>query len=320
MNESKAKLVIGFITYGESTAKYLPYFLPSLQAQTFKDYKIVVIDNTEIEQNKNLEYIKNNYPEIDFAWAGENLGFARAYNRMIKRAVDLGAEYFLALNADMLLLPETIEKILTAIDKDLVLGSVSPKIFKWDFENKQTTDIIDTCGIIVKPSLQFFDLGQGEKDEGQFNQSAILGPSGAASLFRLSALEKIKEGRQYFDEHFFMYKEDCDLAMRLNLKNYKSKLVPGAIIYHDRTVFGQGESILERIKSRQSKSRQVKVWSFLNQQLLYCKYWMTLGVKDGFRLIWQQCLLLGYIIILEPYLLLKLVKLAKIRRGLAYYK
>ncbi|MEA3463693.1 MAG: glycosyltransferase, partial [Patescibacteria group bacterium] len=90
-------LIIGFITYGKSTAKYLPYFLPSLKKQTFNNFKIIAFDNTENSDNENINYIKNNHPELEILRAGENIGFARAYNRMINKAVEMNAEYFLAI-------------------------------------------------------------------------------------------------------------------------------------------------------------------------------------------------------------------------------
>ena len=65
------RLYIGFITYGENTAKYLPYFLPSLKNQTFKDFKILAIDNSEIQENDNAKYIKENFSEIDLKWVAK---------------------------------------------------------------------------------------------------------------------------------------------------------------------------------------------------------------------------------------------------------
>ena len=51
-------LTIGFITYGKSAAKYLPYFLPSLQKQTFQDFQILVIDNNEEQDHESNQLIK----------------------------------------------------------------------------------------------------------------------------------------------------------------------------------------------------------------------------------------------------------------------
>ena len=98
------KLAIGFITYREQTAKYLPYFLPSL----FKalagdiDYKIFCWDNSENDKS-NIEFIVSNYPEIKIIKSEKNIGFAAAYNKMIDEAKKLGAEYFLVINPDTIL-------------------------------------------------------------------------------------------------------------------------------------------------------------------------------------------------------------------------
>ena len=59
----------------------------------------------------------------------------------------------------------------------------------------------------MKPGLKFYDLGQGEEDRGQYDKFDIIAPGGAAGLFRLNLLKKIKEKDAYFDPEFFMYKD-----------------------------------------------------------------------------------------------------------------
>lgn len=317
MLEKNGKIWVGFIAYGESTLKYLPFFLNSLASQIGVELKVVAVDNTETD-TANLEYLKTR-PEIEVISSGKNLGFGKAYNLMIKRAVASGADYFFVVNPDIVLEQNAISALAKRLSTDEKLGSVCPKLKRWDFEQDQKTDYIDSCGIVLKPALQFFDLGQGEPDKGQHDAAEILGPSGAAALFRLSALDNVKEGEQYFDEHFFMYKEDCDLDMRLSLGGYRSLLVPEAVGYHDRTAFGYGEGAIARIRSRRAKSRRVKSWSFVNQQLLYCKYWRLLDLASKMRLARQQCALLAYIAVLEPYLLLELPQIVIKRRDLRFY-
>ncbi len=317
MPENKHKIWVGFITYGESTFKYLPYFLDSLAKQAGVELRVVAVDNTE-SGTTNLDYLKLR-PEVEVLSFGANLGFGKAYNLMISRAAAQGAEYFFVTNPDVILEPDAIRLMAEALDAEPLSSSACPKLKRWDFAKGEMTGYIDSCGIVLRPSLQFFDLGQGEADNGQYDQAEILGPSGAAGLFRVKSLEAVKENGQYFDEHFFMYKEDCDLDMRLSLAGGRSTLVPGAVAYHDRTAAGHGEGVISRIGSRRSKSRQVKIWSFVNQQLLYCKYWRTLGFSGKIGLIKQQCQLLAYVCLLEPYLLLQLPQLVIKRRGLKYY-
>lgn len=302
MEKKTPKLVVGFVTYGESTAKYLPYFLDSLKKQTFKDSDVLVVDNSPQVDNPNLEYLKN-HSFIEVIASGENRGFARAYNILIKEAAKRGAEYFLTLNPDMLLEPEAIEGLVTTMDNDKSLGSAAPKILKWDFKNNAKTSILDTCGIKIKKNLTFFDTGQAEEDQGLFDNKEMLGPSGAAGIYRMSALEEVKEGENYFDEMMFMYKEDCDLAYRMRLAGYRSICVGGSVFYHDRTASGKGEGILKVALNRKKKSRQVKKWSFFNQQIIFIKYWNIQTWPRKMAILWYQLKALVFILLFEQYLL-----------------
>jgi len=320
MKEYKIKLVIGFITYGKSTARYLPYFLSSLKAQTYQDYKVVVIDNSERKENENVSYINKNFPNIELTWAGGNIGFAKAYNKMISSCVKTGVQYFMVINPDIILEPDAIAKLVKALDNDNKLGSVCPKILRWDFKNNKKTNIIDSCGIKLKPGLNFIDIGQGQVDQGQYNNIKIIGPSGAAGMYRLRALAKVKEGDNYFDELMFMYKEDCDLVYRLYLAGYKSRCVSEAIIYHDRTAAAKGESDWQVALNRKRKDRKVKVWSFLNQQIIFAKYWNLQRFRLKLAIILYQIKILIFILLFEQYLLGQLIELWKIRKKIKIYQ
>jgi GT2 family glycosyltransferase len=228
---------------------------------------------------------------------------------MIRKAKDLGAEFYLALNADMILGPDALEKIMIAMEGDKELGSLAPKIRQWDFEQKNKTSKIDSCGIVEISALRFKDLGQGEEDIGQYDSAEIIGPSGAAALYRLSALEAAKEGEGAFDENMFMYEEDCDLAYRLRLYGYKSKLAPDAIIYHDRTAGAKGTSNWQVAKNRKNKSRNIRARAFLNKHIIFVKYWRTLKTKEKLEVLWFAGRMFIFAIIFEQYLLKEYIKL-----------
>ena len=346
-SKQNMKLAIGFITYKEITAKYLPYFLPSL----FKalagdiDYKIFCWDNSENDKS-NIEFIVSNYPEIKIIKSEKNIGFAAAYNKMIDEAKKLGAEYFLVINPDTILELEAIKNFVEVMEKDKTLGSASPKVLKWDFSEDKKTDIVDTCGIRLKTGLRFIDLGQGEKDRGQYDKTEILGPSGAVGIYRMSALEKITSplapltspprptrfacegGRatplpacadrlvrrgdvKYFDELMFMYKEDCDLAYRLNLAGFKAKLAPEAIIYHNRPFSSAKTGFMAFFRGRKGKSEQVKKWSFLNQHIIFLKYWHLQGFLSKIVIILRILAIFVFALLFEPYLLGQYRELSK---------
>lgn len=296
------KLIIGFILFDDITAKYLEQFLDSLQKQSWQDFTILAIDHSQKKDNKNRNIFNKLYPQASIEWPGKNLGFAAGYNRLIERASKFGAEYFLALNVDTIHDSNMLQNLVSAMDKAYDLGSVSPKIKRWDFAGKKKTADIDSCGIVLRPGLKFVDLGTGQIDKGQFDEAEILGPSGAAAFYRMSALESVKEKTGYFDERMFMYKEDCDLDYRLHLAGFKSQCIGSAVIYHDRTVTTSGESVVAASKARGTKSKQVKIWSFRNQLLIYKKHWHSQNIKNKIIIIFRLIAQSFYIIIKERYL------------------
>ena len=327
MESNNIKLVIGFITYGKSTAKYLPYFLPSLKNQEFKDFSILCFDNSEEEANENVKYIKENYLEIEIMRMGNNLGFAKAYNKMIERASELSAEYFLALNPDIKLESDAVLNMIKVLENGKELGSVCPKILQWNFNENPANDgaskkinIIDSCGIKQLSALNFYDLGQSEEDKGQCDNREILGSSGAAGMYRMSALKKIKERDDYFDELMFMYEEDCDLAYRLKIAGFKSKCINDAIIYHDRTVEAKGQSNIKIALNRKNKPKTIKRLGFLHKHIIFIKYWKRQSIKEKLEILWYAFKMFIFALLFEQYLLKEYINLWKIRKKIIIYK
>ncbi|MFH0951010.1 MAG: glycosyltransferase family 2 protein [bacterium] len=315
---SSHKLTIGILTYGQVTAPYLPSFLSSLLAQDCKDWQILVLDNSEQADNSNVQFLQD-YPQIDYQWAGSNLGFAQGHNILIDKAIAWGAKYYLALNVDIILESDAISQLLKAMEADEKLGSVSPKVLRWDFAHQTKTKQIDSCGIKQLSGLHFIDLGQGQIDAGQYDQASILGPSGCIALYRLSALQQVKEGKNYYDPAFFMYKEDVDLACRLQLAGWQSKLVPTALIYHDRTIASSGYHWWQIIKARQGHNHLNKQYSFLGQLILFYKYWPWQNFWQKIIIISRLKIMLGYALFFERYLLGEWPKFKAIRPQLKRY-
>ena len=318
MVRKNKKLTISFITYGKSTSKYLPYFLDSLFKQSYSDFNILAIDCTDDGDKSNLE-ILNKYPQINVIQKGKNLGFAKSYNFMINEAVRKGAKFFLAINPDMILDKRAIEEMLDVIIVDDRLASVAPKIYKWNFKENapvsddEKTNVIDSFGIKLKSGLRFFDIGQGKFDQGQFDNQKILGPSGAAAMYRVKALEEVKFDNQYFDELMFMYKEDCDLAYRLFLAGYKSALAVESKIYHDRTANAIGENKLLIALNRKNKNRQIKKWSLSHHLIIIKKFWKIQSFINKIAIIWYILLMFIFSLIFEQYLLKEFFKVFKIK-------
>lgn len=278
------KIVIGFISYNQSSFKYLPFFLPSLKEALDNldfDYHLLALDNSDsFEGNKsyiNDFFEKNNLTDKgDILSLGFNSGFAKGFNFLIKKAIDLNSELFMAINPDVILEKDSISKLVEKFQlksKEEKISSVGPKILNWDFVNNRKTRIIDSLGIGMSSKHYFFDIKQGDEDNSSFCEERVFGISGAAVVYSLEALKDVafNNGKflEFFDELMFMYKEDIDLAYRLNLAGWKSFLVSDSIIYHDRSLSTQSYGFFNLIFGKKNGFR---VLSYFNQMIIFLKF------------------------------------------------
>ena len=87
---------------------------------------------------------------------------------------------------------------------------------------------INSTGICISRSGAAWDRGMFEPDRGQYDlEEEVFGPCAGAALYRKEMLEEIG----LFDEDFFLYMEDVDLAFRGRLAGWKCIYVPEAKVY-----------------------------------------------------------------------------------------
>jgi len=309
-----------------TTSKYLPYFLPNIKSQDYKNLKLIFVDNSPNEDNLNVKHIKKFYPDAEIIRPGFNTGFGKANNLMIRRALEFGADYFFATNIDMVYEPGAVAELVNVMMKSPQIGSATCKVKRWNFKEKDgdaggRTNFLDTAGIAITKEHRFIDRGQGEIDHGQFDiEEEIFGPSGAVAIYNMRALEDVaflnEEGKnEYFDELMFMYKEDVDLAYRLQSAGYKSLYTPTAVIYHDRTIEAKGKGLIDIVRGRFRKSRKIKEWSWLNHHIILKKM-VDKDYPAGIRAKtwWYELKSNAFVIFFEPYLIKQWWQLFTLRK------
>ncbi|MEZ7821131.1 MAG: glycosyltransferase family 2 protein [Patescibacteria group bacterium] len=263
------KVSINIVIY--NGLKYIKPCFDSILNQSFKDFEIIAIDNNSSDNS--IKFIKENYPSIRLIQNAENVGFAKAHNQ----AINLNnSDYILVTNQDIVLEYDFLEKLVTFMDNNLNYGSCGGKLMKMIINEQsiiQKTNVIDCIGLDHSKGYRFFNLGEGSKDIGQFNKDTdIFGVTGALALYRRSSLEKIKDANSYFDERFFMYKEDIDLAWRLNNNNLNSRYISNALAYHERGFSGNNnQNIVEKIKRKNKDKEFLAHLSYRNHLLMLDK-------------------------------------------------
>ncbi len=299
----KEKISVIIIHY--NTPEYLKGCIDAIFSQSYENIEIIFIDNNSPDKT-GMNFVKEKYDHLKnfkLIYNIKNLGYAKAANQGIKMATD--AKYIVITNPDILYTKDYFKKCVERIKADPKTASITGKVYKYDFDRDKKTDIIDTVGLFAYKNRRFIDDGQGLVDEGQFDkEKEIFGVSGACPLYTKEALEDVKINNEYFDEDFFMYKEDVDLAWRLKIYGWKSLYYPKAIAYH-----GRGTGVHRRffnkelLKVRDRLSKFQKHHSFRNQHLMQAKNEFFINfIRDFFPIMGRKFLMLIYITFKEPYL------------------
>jgi len=271
------KVSVQIVTF--DSAADISACLDSLEVQTANDFRVRILDNASSDNT--LELVQGR--TVDLITSDRNTGFAAAHNRLART---YPAPYILFLNPDTVLEPDFIENLTTALDGEERAGSATGKLLRMDGQT------IDSTGIIMTRNQRHLDRGAGEIDNGQYDRpESIFGPSGAAALYRYGCLEDVAIGGEFFDEDFFAYREDADLAWRCQLMGWDSLYVPKAVARHLRLVTPERRSEVSQAINRHS----VK-----NRFLLRINN-MTAGLyfRDFWQITVRDLVVIGYVILQE---------------------
>lgn len=258
------ELTLQIVSYNSSDV--LPGLLASLKKQTFKDFVLTVVDNASHDGSADLA--AQLFPEATIIRNETNEGFSKAHNQ----GIALSQSPFVGLvNPDMELHPEALARLMQKLHADTSIGSISGKILKLGDES----GIIDSTGILATRYREFVNRGEGERDQGQFDEAdAVFAVTGAFVIFRRKALEEVSFQSEFLDNDLFMYKDDVDIGWRLLGMGWKNFYEPRAILYHRRTVRHESEYMV--VQRRRRKQRLFNRFSYRNHILVLLK-------NDSFR-------------------------------------
>ena len=176
---------------------------------------------------------------------GENRGFSGGMNAAIAACA---APWVLALNPDARPRRDFLAQLLAraATSAGQRAGSLTGRLERppADGPEQDRPWRLDACGMKLLRSWRHLDRGSGEEDRGQYRKAELVfGGTGAATLYRRVALLDVAfPDGEIFDPLFHSYREDAELAFRLQERGWTCIYEPEARACHRRSVVPAGRA------------------------------------------------------------------------------
>ncbi len=179
------------------------------------EVELLVVDNGGLSA-----FVASSCPSARIVDPGANLGFAGG----VQRGIELAQAPWIALvNDDARLEPDALAALLAAGDTRPDVGSVAAQIrFAADRSR------INSAGITVDALGAASERWAGRPVSIASQSGPVFGASACVGLYRAATLRAIGG----FDERFFAYLEDVDVAWRARAAGWASWYEAGAVAYH----------------------------------------------------------------------------------------
>ncbi len=292
--------IVSIVVVTWNSVRYLADCLESVMNQTSPEVELLVIDNASTDGSRLRLGVQ--FPEVRLVHNERNLGYAAALNQALTLT---RGEYLLALNPDVILTPDFVAQMIAAAESDPTIGSVAPKLLCPPTDGLQIADcglqigpkeienpkrrpdpvegsetcaepsrsirnpksVIDSTGLFVDRARRTRDRGQGQVDQGQYDdQTGVFAACGAAALYRWAMLNDVAIEGEVFDEDFFAYYEDADLGWRARLRGWRCAYAPQAVAFHAR---GGGDTLRRAFSA--PKRRWIQAHALKNRYLMLMK-------------------------------------------------
>lgn len=203
-------------------AHLLPECLAALRKQdAHARVHLVVVDNASSDGT--AELLARDFPEVEHLLLGENLGFGRANNEAMRRALDAGAEFVALINNDVEIAPDWLRRLLAAAREHPEAGLFAGiLLFRGEEVVNSTGLALDRLGRARDRDFRL-PLPRLARADGP-----IAGVSAGAALFRGRMLREVG----LFDPAYFAYYEDVDLSLRAARAGHLSWYVREAVARH----------------------------------------------------------------------------------------
>jgi GT2 family glycosyltransferase len=215
--EAAPRVTAVVLTY--NGRELLDQMLPTLLAQRYEDFEVVVIDDGSSDGT--AAHLRERWSQVRVVENPTNVGVAASLNRGVQAA---DGEYVALLNNDIELDPGWLAALVRSLEEHPEAAASTGKLL-----NFYRREVFEAAGDFMRWSGMSGHNGQGARVGQACEQPmAVFSPCAGAALYRRSAFADVG----LFDEDFFAYLEDVDWGFRAQLAGNSARYEPAAIAYH----------------------------------------------------------------------------------------
>jgi len=219
-------LQVSILIVNWNGAHLLARCLPRVLAQEWIDAEVVLFDNGSTDGS--AAWVEAHHPAVRVMRSERNLGFAGGNNAAIRATQ---SPYVATLNNDADPDPSWLSSLMGAMGSAPDVGMCASKMVRAD-----DPSTMDACGIDVDRAGIAWNRYSGEPDRPhEMMPYEVFGPCAGAALYRRAMLDQVGS----FDEDYFAYYEDVDLAWRARRAGWRCLYVPGARVTHRHSSTGR---------------------------------------------------------------------------------
>lgn len=196
--------------------------IKSLKDQTYKDLKILVVDNNSSDDS--IKLIKHNFSEIKIIKLSKNYKTS-SYNFGLSYALKNRFKYTLLSNNDIVYKKDFIENMVDFANRFKEGGIFTPQILFLDDPDK-----VNSTGLVINKTGYAYDrdFGKNLKDLKR-ESSEVTGGSGGAMFVRTEIVKSIG----FFEKFYTAYYEDLDFSFKLRrFTEHKIFYNENSVCYH----------------------------------------------------------------------------------------
>lgn len=205
--------------------------------------------------------------DVDLVRPGRNLGFGGGANAGFRRAAELGATAIALLNDDVEVTGGWLGPLSAALEGDAGLGAVQPKLLMAGTDPAK----VNSVGVDIGRDGAGTDIGFGATDGAGFAAARPIDAfTGGAVLFRAQFLADTGG----FDDSYFLYYEDADLARRGAAIGWRYRCVPASVVWHQ--VSASTAQLGDRARYLQERNRLRFTFRFGDRGQVRRALWLSI--------------------------------------------